>query len=382
MLRFRGILPLLVLAAACGQGGEGAAAIEAPQTESCRECHRRLHPGLVADDEASPHRNIELDCEDCHGTDHDLIFAVKGDVPPTVCARCHMEAYQAFARSRHGKRLREGKLDALLDPLMPATGGCTATGGCHNIQRVYSDGSVGRCGACHITHAFRNKEARDPRVCIHCHEGTDMPEYRTWLRSAHSLPALKGTGHVADCVECHGTHDISDAIVRGVPPVQDEKAVTSVPMAVPEQFEKARGVMMKRCLKCHGSRFARPPLELADRWRSRGAQMLDEAQRIVRALHADGLLDPPPKERLKNPVAGHALALGGAQIFDETTSLPERIYYEMHFHHYPALWRGAYHIDPERMPWEANDDLKSALDRLRAIDRELRRAERKPKGDQ
>ncbi len=75
-------------------------------------------------------------------------------------------------------------------------------------------------------------------------------------------------------------------------------------------------------------------------------------------------------------MTGHALRLGGAQIFDQSVSLPERIYYEMHFQLYPALWRAAYHNDPERIVWEHNDNLKAALDRLRAADRGLRRAQK------
>ena len=54
------------------------------------------------------------------------------------------------------------------------------------------------------------------------------------------------------------------------------------------------------------------------------------------------------------------------------TSVPERIYYDMRFHLYPVLWRGAYHNDPERMVWEWNDALKTSLDRLRDIERRLR----------
>jgi hypothetical protein len=100
--------------------------------------------------------------------------------------------------------------------------------------------------------------------------------------------------------------------------------------------------------------------------------MLDEAAAIVEALDRDGLLDPAPATREKNPVKGFALRLGGAQIFDQTMSEPERIYYEMHLHDYPRLYRASYHTDPERVTWYLHDQLKLNLDRLRAVDRELR----------
>jgi len=371
------LVTAMLLLAACGR--PDPVATTAAKQETCSECHERLHPGLLADHNASPHASIPLTCDDCHGTDHDEIFARKGAVPPTTCARCHPDAYKAFARSRHGRRLKDGKLDALLEETMVATGGCTSTNGCHTIQTAYEDGSVGRCGACHVTHAFRNAEARDPRICTACHEGTDHPQYRAWQRSAHSFASPSGDGLVADCVKCHSTHDVSDAVTHGLPPLQTSKPVDAVPAADPEKFASARATMLKRCLECHGKRFARAALERGDWWRNQGALALDTAARIVRELERDGLIDPAPATRARNRVAGHALRLGGAQIFDQTMSLPERIYYEMHFLHYPALWRAVYHTDPERVTWEANDKLKSALDRLRAIDRNLRRATGAPK---
>ncbi|MHC4492072.1 MAG: multiheme c-type cytochrome, partial [Planctomycetota bacterium] len=160
------------------------------------------------------------------------------------------------------------------------------------------------------------------------------------------------------------------------PPSQHAEQPAYLPVATREEFEAARSIMLARCGKCHTRKLARAALELGDRWRTRGAAMLSTAADIVKKLHKDGLLEPPLTARPKNPVTGHGLRLGGAQIFDQSVSLPERLYYEMHFQLYPALWRAAYHTDPERVVWELNDNLKSALDRLRDADRELRRAQK------
>jgi len=332
------VLLLLAAAAACGTG---SAAPPAVQAETCEGCHARINPGLVADHRASPHARVPVACEDCHGTDHDRIFAVKGAVSPGVCAGCHPKAFEAFERSRHGQRLKEGKLDHILDPGLQATGGCTSTAGCHSIQRVYADGNVGRCGACHATHAFRNDTAREPRVCTGCHGGIDSPQFDAWQRSAHSLPSPSGKGRVADCIACHGSHDVSDAIVHGLPPRAEGAPGAAVPEAPPGEFETARATMLARCTPCHAGHFARAALAKADLWRYRGAAMLDAAARIVRALDAEGRLDPSPGDRIANPVAGYTLRLGSTQIFDRSVSLPERIYYEMHYQLYPALWRAA-----------------------------------------
>ena len=237
----------------------------------------------------------------------------------------------------------------------------------------YADGSVGRCSACHPMHAFSNAEARNPRVCIGCHGGIDHPQYEAWLRSSHSYSSPTGEGFIADCVECHGTHDVGGGIVHELPPLQHAEQPAYLPTTSLHEFEEARAVMVERCGKCHSRKFARVALDMGDRWRTRGAAMLSTAADIVKQLQADGLLEPALRERPKNPVAGHALRLGGAQIFDQSVSLPERIYYEMHFQLYPAMWRAAYHTDPERITWEFNDKLKHALDRLRAADREVRR---------
>jgi len=323
VIRALGGFAVLLLAAGCGLG-DGALVTDVWRSamgETCGECHARISPGLVADHDSN-----------------------KGGVPPTVCAKCHEEAMAEFAASRHGQRLKGGKLDALLEPQMTATGGCTATNGCHTIQQVYPDQSVGRCGTCHVTHAFRAESARNPQVC-----------------------------HVADCVECHTAHDVSGGITHGLSPFPTARLGDIIPRVEVEEFVAARAVMVARCRNCHSQRFAVAALDRADWWRVRGAQMLEAAAAIVRDLHRDGLLDPPLEDRPRNPVAAHGLRLGGLQIFDGSTSMAERIYYEMYFQHYPALWRASYHTDPERVTWHANDALKSALDRLRAIDRERRR---------
>ncbi len=185
---------------------------------------------------------------------------------------------------------------------------------------------------------------------------------------------------MADCVECHGTHDVSAGLTHGLSPVSPAAPPLFVPTLSPEEFRAARETMLDRCRRCHGTRFAREALKKADLWRRRGALLVAEAERIVRGLARDGLLDPPPRDRPDNPAHGTRLRLDGSRIYDLSMSAPERIAYDMRYHLYPVLWRGAYHTDPERHVWEWNDALKSSLDRLRALERGLRRRAAGPGG--
>ena len=371
-LAFPAPLLILVLLAGTAGCGDPAGATSPEKKESCRGCHRKLNPRLIADLESSPHEDVGVYCVDCHGRDHDKIFAVKGAVSPAVCAECHEKEWEEFHRSRHGRHLKEGKVDPLLREHYVSVGGCSVTTGCHSIQYKYPDGFVGKCGACHPTHAFSNHEARNPRICLTCHAGHDNQEHEMWLRSAHSLASPSREGYIADCVECHDTHDVSAGMTHGLSPVTDVDPPTFVPTLDQEEFQAARKIMLDRCKPCHGKRFAREALEKADLWRRRGAILVQAAGDLVTALDKDGLLPLAPEVRVPNPAVGTKLHLGGAQIFDVDASMPERIYYDMRFHLYPALWRGAYHNDPERVVWEFNDALKTSLDLLRDIDLRLR----------
>ena len=99
---------LLFAAAACNKVEPRRYVVQGSQPESCIECHQRINPGVVADHLAGPHQSIPLECEGCHGVDHDEIYADKGAVSPLVCAECHPTEYEEMGRSRHGVPLKGG----------------------------------------------------------------------------------------------------------------------------------------------------------------------------------------------------------------------------------------------------------------------------------
>ncbi|MCC7139945.1 MAG: hypothetical protein IT460_16100 [Planctomycetes bacterium] len=350
--------------------------------QDCASCHERLHPSLQAAHRAGPHRGLR--CEDCHGADHDRIFSTDGQVSSATCGRCHEKAYAGFRRSRHGRLLKEGKADAALRAHPAPVGSCNAVNGCHAVQRENADGSVGACAACHAAHAAAPHVARDPAVCARCHRGPDHLQWETWAADKHGVlwRQQPGAGVAPACADCHlpgGDHDDGRGLTRSVVARHGAPPTTLLEPLSRAEHDAARAAMVAVCTACHGKRLAEATLASADDARADALALCEEAAEIVRGLDADGLLSPRPKDRTDNPVAGGALVLGGKQIFDETSSRAERLFYELWMFDFPGLWRAAYHTDPDLVRWTARERLKTHLIELRAEAARLRAAAPPPK---
>ena len=100
----------------------------------CVECHQKETPAAVEQWQNSAHA-LQVDCEACHGTDHEAIVRGESPVDAKVCGSCHEQAYHEHTASKHGLGLHAGW-------------GCT-----------------------------RNLDRRDPRECRFCHEeGSAIPK--------------------------------------------------------------------------------------------------------------------------------------------------------------------------------------------------------------
>jgi hypothetical protein len=139
-------------------------------------------------------------CVDCH-TSHSVYRAqdpnstiYKANIPST-CAKCHEDITAKFEGSIHGTAVKIGIFDAPV---------CTDCHGEHNILRHDDPKSPV---------AFENVSAQ---VCSPCHSSVKLNEkfgisankYKTFSDSYHGLALRGGSVEVANCVSCHGAHNI------------------------------------------------------------------------------------------------------------------------------------------------------------------------------
>lgn len=346
------------------------------EERSCTDCHRERNPGLLAQWEEGRHAAKGVGCEECHGDDHEAIFADEGRVPAARCQGCHPKETLEFKGSVHARALSDALQNARLIAQIPAMQrrGCI---GCHDM----GGGQGGRCNGCHGAHRFSAAEARRPEACGVCHLGPDHPHIEAWEASRHGA-AFRATGderQAPTCATCHmpaGTHDVSGGITIGRAGsgsvLEGETAPIPMKTISAKEAEERRLSMLAICQQCHSARAARRALEDADEIKREADRLLSEAVRIVTGLHDDRLLDPMPEERLPHPTAGHALVLGGPALY-ENHSEPERIFFDLAKFAHAITFKGAYHQSPDHTHWLGIARLKADLEALRAEERRLRK---------
>jgi cytochrome b subunit of formate dehydrogenase len=247
--------------------GAEPASPPANSSASCLECHNDpalsltragrkvslfVDPKITA---ASVHGSLE--CVDCHeGFDGDSSPHRKPMVP-VDCASCHGKTAKTHAF--HSRLARQP---------VPA-GADTTCSGCHGTHGIvavksasfaFNDGAqAGACGRCHAAardhfiasahgHAFAAKEANAPdcltchvlplvpaipgrptleqklaqtKQCESCHVGKanvagqslrGMKFVGSFNRSVHGAALLAGNVQAANCVDCHGAHEMNRAM--------------------------------------------------------------------------------------------------------------------------------------------------------------------------
>ncbi len=342
--------------------------------DACATCHREREPGLLAQWDASRHAKVGVRCTDCHGDDHDAMFAVEGRVPASACARCHAKETRTFLASVHAQASKDARGNGRFLAQIPAVQrrGCLA---CHD-----SGGETGRCNGCHGAHRHSAADARRPEACGVCHMGPDHPHLEAWEASPHGVVygATHDTRQAPTCVTCHmdgGTHDVSRGVTigRAGSGAVLEGEVAAIPMRhiSKARYESERAKMLAICKRCHTIRVARTALEDADAIKREADRLVGEAARIVRTLHADGLLDPDPAERPPHPTAGHALVLGGPALY-ENHSPAERVFFDMAKFAHSITFKAAYHQSADWTHWLGVARLKEDFEQIKAIDRRLR----------
>ena len=326
---------------------------------TCADCHRKLHPTIVAQFEQSamgkpgvqnPRVKVQeppinqITCAACHGTNHDDIMASKGRVPETVCGACHQQIYKEHVLDAgHSYGPGPGKLGINWErnigvphykqmPRKVMEMGCDA---CHaqagatddqywsDEQKKYIDTSSlpyrNGCIACHTRHSFSLVEARKPEACYTCHMGPDHPNYESYMSSKHgsiyvargqtwdwTQPLAEAHWDAPTCAYCHmlyvgsnGTrtmsHNMTRKIIWGMG-VQAALGDLKDITVTPENQAK-RNEMIKVCMTCHSEDKARGYLESADAHKLAGDALVVEARGILAGLYKDGLIEPSHAQR-------------------------------------------------------------------------------------
>ena len=146
-------------------------------------------------------------CTTCHGS-HAIAAVPSARFPfarpqqTETCGRCHLAARDHFLSSAHGRALAAGE---------PESPDCL---GCHR-RPIVRTGDAERtvelklaqtllCESCHLT---------KPEVGGKTLLGTRF--VASFDRSVHGAALGRGEGKAANCVDCHGSHEMNKAMVAG-----------------------------------------------------------------------------------------------------------------------------------------------------------------------
>ncbi len=252
---------LLGLAGASGLTAAEPAKPAAPNASAaCLECHsdRGLtmrkagqKVSLFVDEKItamSAHRS--LDCTDCHENFDPESSPHRKDIKPVDCASCHEKT---GAKHAFHPRLAQTPLPAGKDTACTACHGTHAVVPVKNAAFPFVDGAQPNvCGQCHQQardhfsasahgRAFRAKEANAPD-CLTCHKQPVVPAALAKATLAQKLAQTK------QCESCHvGKENVAGQALRGT------KFVTSFDLSVHGAALAAGKAGAANCVDCHGA---------------------------------------------------------------------------------------------------------------------------------
>jgi cytochrome b subunit of formate dehydrogenase len=211
-----------------------------------------FHPQLA---EAIKNKKVpDVGCKDCHGT-HDVVspkvpkskFSRENLV--TSCGECHSDVTEPFVESAHGKALASGQTGAP---------NCIT---CHQ-HRIIGENGDG--------YSLEFKQEQE-KLCLSCH--LDNPDVRSrttptagfiaaYEQSVHGVALTGGNAYAANCVDCHGSHEMK----RGFEPsatinkMNVAETCGKCHVEVAKEFsESIHGIAVAKgvhdaptCTQCHG----------------------------------------------------------------------------------------------------------------------------------
>ncbi|HVO76289.1 MAG TPA: cytochrome c3 family protein [Ignavibacteriaceae bacterium] len=264
--------------------------------DECISCHEAIGDEAAAKFKEDIHFKKGISCADCHGGDKNsddqeiamgtknFIGVPKGNLISDVCARCHssreimkrygsdlpVDQYSLLESSVHGKISISGN-ERIVQCIT-----------CHNahgivhvkniLSPVYALNIINTCSKCHSNSVYMRKY--NPSLPI-----DQLEKYRT---SIHGILNAKGNVKAAECVSCHGSHDIKPAedvnskvyaahIPGTCASCHSDKEYMKEFKIPTDQFEKysssVHGIALLQkndlnapaCNDCHGNHGAIPP---------------------------------------------------------------------------------------------------------------------------
>ena len=171
---------------------------------NCLNCHKDattrhlIHSPILK----SKTNDLELvaSCKQCHGTHN--VQRLKVGTTRTIstesidiCATCHEEQARHYRLSAHGKASNAGVIGAPV---------------CMSCHRSQISGLKGSSDSAKV-------KLTQEKLCLSCH--LDDPHVRAQVsptagfiaayeKSVHGSALLKGNAAVANCIDCHGSHEI------------------------------------------------------------------------------------------------------------------------------------------------------------------------------
>jgi hypothetical protein len=386
---------------------------------SCTDCHRQIHPSIVADWQASQHGQNGIDCSVCHGGEHTNSedFADVRLPTPATCAMCHEARVDEFTAGKHALAWAAMNAMPTTHALpMALTQGRKGCGGCHKIglksdeevaalKEAGQAYGVASCDACHTRHLFSVAEARQPQACQTCHMGFDHPQWEMYSSSKHGVRyllkqngTLPATASAPTCQTCHmqeGNHEVRTAwgflAVRLPLPEDEQWAADRVtilqalgildPAGEPTarldvvkeadvarltqaEWEAQREQMEGTCMECHSINFVRAELAQADDLIREADHLLAEAIRVIATLYEDRVLRKPPS---------YAYAFPDLLTFHDAPTPIEQRLFEMHLKHRMRTFQGAFHANPDYALWYGWSEMVRDLSEIRSMAAEMRR---------
>ena len=346
-------------------------------SNECVSCHIKETPAAVRQWQESAHFE-RINCQSCHGDNHEAILNGDVLVDAKVCGSCHQRAYDQHRQSKHGLGLHSGwgctrnlesrnprecrfchqegstlpmtKVQCARFLKQTSEMGRLGCNRCHQVENM--------CSSCHSNHMTELALVQKPNVCATCHMGPDHPQWEMWQTSRHGvLYESLGESGGPTCQQCHmpqGTHDVSFGITMTPAMKQPE-----------DGFEAKREEMISVCTQCHGESFSRRELAAGDEILKQSLELIQEAEEIIKDLADHDRILPSVNERPAHPLRGHELVLDGQMLYEDISHI-ERLFFKMKKYDLAKTIKGAFHQNPAYTHWYGNAELKMTLVDIRS----------------